>query len=456
MDPKKLLEKMRTAAAAMQELRTKAVNDKGEVREVTADEQTAWDAANADYDAAKRGHDAALADAQRTREIEQAEQRTIALPRTDESRSIPGREDTSGRPDGGGENRAEAPTEEQRALALQSWLCQSAVDLTDERRAAMDSCGFRVGSVVHDARLAPRPPRSQEEARALSAVTGATGGYITLPDDLIRDLEAALLSFGGLREVAQIMRTNSGNDIYWPTFDDTSNQGSIVGENTDIGDATDLALVRTKWGAYKYTTGILKVPSELFEDSPFNITAIINAALAERIARKQASDFATGDGADKPYGLVERATTGVTAAAVDAITADEVIDLIHSVDPAYRGSPNFRVACNDSVIKYIRKLKDGEGQYLWQPGLRDGTPDLLYGKRTMILQDMAGTLATGAKTMVAGDLSYYKIRDVNTVRFVRLVERYAEYDQTAFAVLMRSDGNLLDPGTHPVKRLVMA
>ena len=136
-------------------------------------------------------------------------------------------------------------------------------------------------------------------------------------------------------------------------------------------------------------------------------------------------------------------------------TADEVISLIHNVDPAYRVTASFMF--HDTVLASIRKLKESTtNAYIWQPGLQLGVPDRLLGYRYTINQSMSSAFTTGQKLILFGDLSKYIIRDVSSIRLVRLDERYADLDQIAFIAFMRSDGNLLDAGTHPVKWLPLA
>jgi HK97 family phage major capsid protein len=119
------------------------------------------------------------------------------------------------------------------------------------------------------------------------------------------------------------------------------------------------------------------------------------------------------------------------------------------VDPAYR-SATAGYMFNDSTAKIIRKLKDGNGQYLWQPGLIAGQPDSLAGYRVVINQSMAA-LATTAKGVLFGDLSKYLIRDCMEITLLRLDERFADSHQVGFLAFSRHEGRLLNAGTNPVK-----
>ena len=111
---------------------------------------------------------------------------------------------------------------------------------------------------------------------------------------------------------------------------------------------------------------------------------------------------------------------------------------------------------HDGIALSIRLLKDGNGQYMWQPGLQAGVPDRLAGYPYTVNQHMQATLATATRTMAFGQFSKYKIRDVGSVRLKRLDERFADSDQVAFVAFSRHDGNLLNAGTNPVKCMLQA
>ena len=147
------------------------------------------------------------------------------------------------------------------------------------------------------------------------------------------------------------------------------------------------------------------------------------------------------------------AALGVTAAAASAITFDEIVDLEHQVDIAYRIGARFMLA--DSTVQVLRKLKDSEGRYLWQQSHVAGVPGLLFNYPYVVNNDMA-TITNSAKTVLFGQLSKYKIRDVAGIRLRRLTELYAANDQEGFVLFVRSDGNLLNAGGGPVKYLQQA
>ena len=154
-----------------------------------------------------------------------------------------------------------------------------------------------------------------------------------------------------------------------------------------------------------------------------------------------------------PLRLLPRAVASAASASQTAITADEVIDTFHSVDPAYRTQQGAGWMCHDTILAAIRKLKGSDNNYLWQPGLQAGIPDMLLARPLTVNQQMTGTQAQSAKVLLFGSLRHYKIRDVRTLRLRRLVERYGEFDQEGFVAFHRTDGDLLNAGTNPVKYL---
>ena len=256
-------------------------------------------------------------------------------------------------------------------------------------------------------------PRTVAEARANSTTTDSEGGYL-VPTTLGAAVEVALLEFGGVREVSTVIRTETGAQIDLPTVDDSSNTGSVEGENDGLA-TTDVTFGVKSLNAYKVSSDLVKIPFELLQDSAFDLASLLGRLLGERIARSSSLLYTTGSGSSTVNGVVTASTAGVTAAGVAAITSDELIDLYHSVGRAYRRNGTWMMA--DSTAKYVRKLKDGDNQYLWQPGLSMGLPDTLFGAPVVTNDDMAA-LATGNKTVLFGDFSRYYIRDVGAVRLM--------------------------------------
>jgi HK97 family phage major capsid protein len=366
--------------------------------------------------------------------------------------TLPGNEDYTPRRS----QPRQQPTEaEVRAEALQAW-CRSGVGrgLKDRHKRACRALGVNPESRNFKMRL---------EKRALSVVTNTAGQY-TVPTGFVASLETALLQFAAVRKVADVMVTSNGQPMPWPTANDTSNVGEQIAENTEVATA-DPVFSSVTLGAFKYSSKMVTVPNELLEDSAINLASWLGETLGTRIGRAQAPLLTTGSGSGEPQGIVTASTLGKTCASATAFAADEIIDLIHSIDPAYRADPSFGLMCSDAVVLVLRKMKDGNSNYLFNGGANGGfnaaaatagPVGTFFGVPVWVNQSMSTAFTTGQKLILAGAFRKYKVRDVGTVRFRRLDERYAEKDQVGFISFLRTDAKLLDAGTHPVKHLKLA
>ena len=284
-----------------------------------------------------------------------------------------------------------------------------------------------------------KTPMSQV-INALQIGTDSEGGYL-VPDEYERILVEALEEENVFRQLAKVIRTSSG-DRKIPVVA-TKGTASWIDEEGAYLESDD-SFGQVSIGAYKVGT-MIKVSEELLNDSVFDLEAYISREFARRIGAKEEEAFFTGDGSGKPLGVLAAAggaETGVTAASATAITADELIDLFYSLKAPYRRNAVW--VLNDSTIKAIRKLKDNQGQYLWQPSLTTGAPDLLLGKPVRTSAYMPA-IAADAKTVAFGDFSYYWIADRQGRSFKRLNELYAATGQVGFLASQRVDGKLVLP-----------
>jgi HK97 family phage major capsid protein len=285
------------------------------------------------------------------------------------------------------------------------------------------------------------------ENRALASGTGSAGGF-TIPQGFYNDLIEAQKAFGGMRTVARILPTAGGNPLSIPTVNTTAQVGAILAESATAGSA-DPVFAQLSLGAYKYTSNIVLVPIELIQDSAFNLEAYLRVELARRIARITNTHFTVGTGAGQPTGVMTGAVLGKqgTTGQTTSVIYDDLIDLIHSVDPAYRGQSQFMFA--DSSLKAIKKLKDSQGRPLFLPGMAVNEPDTINGYRYTINQDVAA-MAASAKSIAFGDFSNFVIRDVMDVQLVRFGEKFMDSGQIGFVAFSRHDSKLLNAGTNPV------
>jgi HK97 family phage major capsid protein len=293
---------------------------------------------------------------------------------------------------------------------------------------------------VSDLNTEQRALLNRHEFRDLSVGTNTAGGY-TVPPGFAQRITDAMKAFGGMLDVANIIDTESGQGLVWPTADDTGNVGAILAEN-NAAPTQDITFGQKTLGAFMYTSKMVKVSYQLLNDSAFDLNAWLPEKFAQRIGRAVNAHFTNGTGGGtQPSGLVPGLTVGKTGATGQTltVTGDDLIDLIHSIDPAYRNARS-RFMLADSSVKVVRKLKDTTGQYLWQPGLTAGSPDTLLGYGVSINQDMP-VMAANAKSIAFGDFNAaYVIRRVQGVAVKRFDERFADALQVGFLSFARYDG----------------
>jgi HK97 family phage major capsid protein len=290
------------------------------------------------------------------------------------------------------------------------------------------------------------------ELRTYSPMSDSVQGAYIVPQGFQTTLTEALKAFGGVRKVAAQISTAAGNDLKWPTVNDTTNVGELIAENSGVSQANpSFGTVTLK--AYTFSTKMVNVSNELLQDSAFDIEAYLRSAFVKRLGRAQNSYFTNGTGSGQPNGIVTTATAGPTTATTLVVGYDDLVELEHSVDPAYRQGAKFMFS--DAVLKGIKKLKDTLNRPLWVPGVADKEPDTVLGYQYVINQDMPA-VASGNALALFGALDNYLVRDVKELAVLRLSERYADLYQTAFVGFARADANLIDALTHPVKKLISA
>lgn len=295
----------------------------------------------------------------------------------------------------------------------------------------------------------------QGEARAQTAGTNSAGGF-TVPTELATFIEKSMIASGPMYgdQYFTTINTTAGNTFNIPTVDDTTVAAEAHTEGTQPTDdgGKDATFAQKTLNAYAFNSEWVRWSAELNMDSVLNMESLLGELLGERLGRIANSKLTTGSGSSDVEGIVTNSAAGVTAAATGAITADEIIDLIHSVDPAYRASPNSAIMMNDSTLAAVRKLKDGNGNYLWQMGnYQAGVPQTLLGYNVVVNQDM-DSLAAAKKVMLFGDMSKFYVRKVGAPSLYVARERFAP----DFGILgyIRFDGVLTN--TAAIKHLITA
>ena len=336
------------------------------------------------------------------------------------------------------------------ALSLETTAASVSVDEAETRKLA-HADAFRAYILRGAVGLTEGQRTVLAEYRAQSVGTTTAGGFL-VPQGFSGKLEESLQAFGGMRAVATVFPTNSGSDLPWPTTNDNAQTGELLAENTGIA-VQDVVFGQITFKAYKYSSKLVAVSTELLQDSAFNLDTVLAPMLGTRLGRITNTHYTVGTGSAQPQGAAAGAsvgTTGTTGQTVSVIYND-LVDLEHSVDPAYRNGARWMF--RDSTLKAIKKLVDSTGRPLWSAGLAVKEPDTISGYPYTINQDVAA-MAANAKSILFGAFSKYMIRDVAGIAVRRLDERYAELGQVGFIAFMRTDGRVLDAGTDPIKAYV--
>ena len=283
---------------------------------------------------------------------------------------------------------------------------------------------------------------------AMSTTTTTEGGY-TVPAMIEGMVVDALKAFGGVRSVAQVLSTAGGNALSYPTSDGTSEVGEIVAENAAATGA-DITFGTVAVNPYKYSSKKIALPWELIQDSAIDVVGFVTNRLATRLARITNQHYTTGTGSSQPYGVAARAASGKvgTTGQTTSVIYDDLIDLIHAVNSAYRArGAKFMLA--DSSLKVLRKIKDTTGRPIWTPGdnegIADGVPATICGYSYVVNDDVAA-MAANAKSILFGDFSQFVVRDVQGSTSIRRFDdsAFALNGQVGFCGWLRTGSNLLD------------
>jgi HK97 family phage major capsid protein len=304
----------------------------------------------------------------------------------------------------------------------------------------------------------------------MSTTTGSQGGYL-IPQGFSDMLEEAKKYYYCMAGVAEHFKTATGNTMPWPTLNDTSNAGTIIAQNTQVAE-TDLVFGSVNFSAYILQSGLVLAPLALIEDSYFDLDALVAKNLGIRLGRGYNNYTTTGTGSSQPTGIVTAVANGGSGNIVTAggssssgetstITYTDLVNLEGAVDPAYRENPQTYWMFNDSMLKVLKQLVDGNSRPLWQPGLTasfingasvadGGVKPRILDHPYIINQSMASPAAS-AYSMIFGDLSCFKVRELASGTEVMILnERYADYLQRGFIAFQRFDSNYVNAGTNPI------
>ncbi|MGB8801171.1 MAG: phage major capsid protein [Candidatus Acidiferrales bacterium] len=341
-----------------------------------------------------------------------------------------------------------APQREYRR-SFNNWLKRGDVDQRMIEHRDTDSQGQAAGS------------------QTISYTAGAAGGYF-VPAGFVYDVDVATKFYAPLMSGSsfRVLETATGAVLPYPTSNDTTQQAIPLAENTQANE-NPLTMSQTTFGAYKFTSQVVRVSLELLQDSAFDIEAFLKDQFGVRFGRAYEKYFTTGSGVNVPTGILtalnaldipEVVAVGSNAndgnagsTGANSIGTNDLVELEHAVDPSYRSRGQWMM--HDTTVRQLKQLLDKYGRPIWLPGIAVNSPDTILGYPYTINQSMP-QIAPNAPTVLFGDLSKFIIRKVREMSVLRLVERYADYGQIGFIAFSRVDSNLVDSGTHPIQQLV--
>jgi len=423
---KELREQAANAATEARSLLNQAEGEKDEAR--AADLETQHDKAMADYDSA-------IGKAERLEKLEAAEQRASDHADAEERKDR--------------DNKRPAVS----GLILPK---EGEMDYRTAFHEYIRAEGQK-GSMSPEARAVLDAGKQAVEHRA-QTTTAAAGGY-TIPTELLGLVTKSMLAWGPMYDpgITTELVTSGGGAITMPTVNDTAKVVVKHVEGTTLTDdgGSDAVFGEKVLNAYAFNTEWLRVSKELADDSIIAMETFLGGLLGERLGRRANLELTVGDGTGDPNGIVTASGSGKVAASTTAITFDEIIDLEHSVDSAYRVSPMVRYMFNDLTLAAVRKLKDGNGNYLWQMGnVIGGVPATFNGHNFSVNNAMVG-LGDGvnSRVMLFGDFSKYFVRKVGTPLIGALQDKDF-WPGFGVAGYIRFDGELADAAA--VKHLALA
>lgn len=296
---------------------------------------------------------------------------------------------------------------------------------------------LRMGAKMEPTKLQRLYDMTPAEMRVQNTMTGAAGGFL-VPDGFWNRLVEAQLQYGPIEQFVNTITTNTGNDLPWLTNDDTTNEGELLNEGDTVSDQ-DLTFGVKMLRSFTYSSKMIRVSWQLLQDSAIDVEGLISRVAGRRLGRIHARHFTVGTGINQPEGITVGLSGGETLASGSTIDVNDLINIQHILDPAYRNG-NQRWMFSDAVLKLVRKLLDGQNNLIWQPGLVSGQPDRLLGDPYVVNQSMPAP-TTGNVSILYGDFSEgYIVRRVKGATAVRLEELYAASLQTGFFVYDRMDG----------------
>jgi HK97 family phage major capsid protein len=379
----------------------------GEKRELTAEEEQTYQRQMGEIDAIDARVKQLLDAEQRTKDADEAFRSLLDTPQATDRRGTDGPKDES--------------------AELRAWLTG------------------QTGSRAYDVRPDATTP---SDLRALSKLTAGAGAN-TVPISFYNRLVQHLIENSGVLQTGPtLLRTTTGEQIQIPKTTAHSANAALVAEAGTLA-TNEPTFGQVPLDAFKYGF-LIKISHELANDTGVDLMGYLAMQAGRALGNGFGANLVTGTGTNQPNGVLTASTSGVTsstvangAPAIGIPTAGDLIDLFYSVIAPYRSSGSCGWLMKDSTIGAVRKLKDTTGQFIWQPGLQAGTPDVILGKPVYADPNVPAA-GTGAKSVLFGDFSQYFVRQVETIRFERSDDFSFDTDLITFRALLRGDGDLVD------------
>jgi HK97 family phage major capsid protein len=340
---------------------------------------------------------------------------------------------------------AQSPKQEEQRMAFTKFLRHGKNTLNERERQLV---------------FEGRSTDSQGQAAGTQSLsyTELQSGGAFVPVGFVYEIDKALKYYCPFVDgtVCRVLNTATGALLPFPTDNDTTNEAGVLAENTsDTENPVSVGVVN--FGAFKYSSRIIRVSTELMQDSAFNIEEYLAEKIGIRFGRAYETAFTTGTGSGQPTGVATAvlassanpvvatgsSTNDGVGTASNSVGTNDLIALEHSVDPLYRRGSRYML--HDKSLQKIKQLLDKYGRPLWLPGVSSNAPDTIFGYPYTVNQAM-NQIGSAGGVVLFGDFSHFIVRKVREYQILRLDERYAEYGQTGFIAFSRVDSNLVDAG----------
>jgi HK97 family phage major capsid protein len=288
------------------------------------------------------------------------------------------------------------------------------------------------------------PVLQSKETRDLQATINTQGGYLVAPQQFVASLIQAVDNLVFMRGLATKYQVNNAESLGAPSLDTDVADPDWTAEVGTVSADTSLALGKRELHPHQLTK-LVKVSMKLLRQAAINPENLVMERLAYKFAVTEENAFLNGNGAGQPLGVFTASAAGIstgrdvsTGNTSTAIQTDGLMEAFHTLKGQYWGTAQW--IFHRDAVKQIRKLKDGDGQYIFSPGIVGGFPNTILGRPYSISEYAPNTFTTGLYVGIIGDFSKYWIADALNMEVQRLNELYAATSQVGFIGRSETDG----------------